>query len=270
MAKFHETLMSSWSHDCSSLSQLAFPSFPCRIEVVMSTPSRKRLIRDFKRLKKDAPDGFTGTPEANNIMKWSAVIFGPEDTSWEGGTFKLTLEFTEEYPNKPPNVRFISKMFHPNIYADGSICLDILQNQWSPIYDVSAILTSLQSLLTDPNVNSPANADAARMYSENRREYDRRVRQIVQQSWTADWCNHDFMCIFFHVALFRCKSREWTQGTGQPAGTFLRLFSNMWHLWIDVLVDWRTSIQPMHTIWLSFPLFSFELANTIFSRMIGL
>ncbi|URE29489.1 25.3 kDa vesicle transport [Musa troglodytarum] len=102
------------------------------------------------------------------------------------GTFKLTLQFTEDYPNKPPTVRFVSRMFHPNIYADGSICLDILQNQWSPIYDVAAILTSIQSLLCDPNPNSPANSEAARLFSENKREYNRRVREIVEQSWTAD------------------------------------------------------------------------------------
>ena len=59
-------------------------------------------------------------------------------------------EFTEEYPNKPPTVKFVSKMFHPNVYADGGICLDILQNRWSPTYDVSAILTSIQSLLDEP------------------------------------------------------------------------------------------------------------------------
>ena len=66
----------------------------------------------------------------------------PDDTPWEGGTFKLLLEFTEDYPNKPPAVRFLSKIFHPNVYNDGKICLDILQNQWSPIYDIAAILTS--------------------------------------------------------------------------------------------------------------------------------
>ena len=74
----------------------------------------------------------------------------PHDTPFEDGTFKLTIEFTEEYPNKPPTVRFVSKMFHPNVYADGGICLDILQNRWSPTYDVSAILTSIQvKLLTN-------------------------------------------------------------------------------------------------------------------------
>ena len=55
-------------------------------------------------------------------------------------------------------------MFHPNIYTNGSICLDILQHNWSPIYDVCAILTSIQSLLTDPNPNSPANVQAAKLY----------------------------------------------------------------------------------------------------------
>ncbi|KAL6587514.1 Ubiquitin-conjugating enzyme E2 2 [Orobanche minor] len=189
----------------------------------MSTPSRKRLMRDFKKLQVDPPAGISGAPYDNNIMLWNAVIFGPDDTPWDGGacvnrysvldcilkriynrlillmslcsysqaffflgTFKLILQFTEDYPNKPPTVRFISRMFHPNIYADGSICLDILQNQWSPIYDVAAILTSIQSLLCDPNPNSPANSEAARLFSENKREYNRKVREIVEQSWTAD------------------------------------------------------------------------------------
>ena len=57
----------------------------------------------------------------------------------------------------------------PAVYGDGGICLDILQNNWSPIYDVSAVLTSIQSLLCDPNPNSPANSEAARMYTECRR-----------------------------------------------------------------------------------------------------
>lgn len=97
-------------------------------------------------LQEDPPTGVSGAPTDNNIMIWNAVIFGPHDTPFEDGTFKLTIEFTEEYPNKPPTVRFVSKMFHPNVYADGGICLDILQNRWSPTYDVSAILTSIQVL----------------------------------------------------------------------------------------------------------------------------
>ena len=149
----------------------------------MSTPARKRLMRDFKRLQTDPPAGISGTPSESNIMAWHAVIFGPEGTPWEGGTFKLTIAFSEEYPNKAPVVKFVTKMFHPNVYNDGSICLDILQNQWSPIYDVGAILTSIQSLLCDPNPNSPANSEAAALYNENRRAYNKRVAAVVEDSW---------------------------------------------------------------------------------------
>ncbi|KAI3869630.1 hypothetical protein MKX03_011827 [Papaver bracteatum] len=157
----------------------------------MSTPTRKRLMRDLKRLSQDPPAGISGTPNDNNIMLWNAVIFRPDDAVYHRGTkkklrFKLTMQFTEDYPNKPPSVQFISRMFHPNIYADGSICLDILQNQWSPIYDVAAILTSIQSLLCDPNPNSPANSEAARLFSDSKREYNRKVRGIVQESWIGD------------------------------------------------------------------------------------
>lgn len=77
-------------------------------------------------------------------------------------------------------------MFHPNVYANGELCLDILQNRWSPTYDVAAILTSVQSLLHDPNPNSPANAEAASLYRENMKEYVRRVKATVEQSWLDD------------------------------------------------------------------------------------
>jgi ubiquitin-conjugating enzyme E2 A len=76
------------------------------------------------------------------------------------------------------------------VYVNGDLCLDILQNRWfnrinprSPTYDVAAILTSIQSLLHDPNPNSPANAEAARLFSESRKEYFKRVRETVEDSW---------------------------------------------------------------------------------------
>jgi Ubiquitin-conjugating enzyme len=63
-----------------------------------------------------------------------AVIFGPDDTPWEGGTFKLLLEFTEDYPNKPPGVRFLTRMFHPNIYNNGAVSAAVVctgERRWT-------------------------------------------------------------------------------------------------------------------------------------------
>ncbi len=93
------------------------------------------------------------------------------------------MTFDESYPTKPPHVKFLSQIFHPNVYANGDLCLDILQNRWSPTYDVSAILTSVQSLLHDPNPNSPANAEAARLFTDNKKEYVKRVKESVELSW---------------------------------------------------------------------------------------
>ena len=86
---------------------------------------------------------------------------------------------------------FNTKIFHPNVYADGKICLDILQNQWSPIYDISAILTSIQSLLSAPNPQSPANSEASTLFESDKREYHRRVRLVVEESWLDDEADED-------------------------------------------------------------------------------
>ena len=107
----------------------------------------RRLLKDLKKIEKESEEGqnlgITATPEEDSLFRWNAVIFGPDETEWEGGIFKLSLEFPEEYPNKAPKVKFLTKMFHPNIYNDGQICLDILQGMWSPVYDISSILTSI-------------------------------------------------------------------------------------------------------------------------------
>lgn len=150
----------------------------------MSSVARKRLITDLRRFEnKDEISHIYALPQSNNVLVWEAIIFGPEETIWEGACFKLLLEFIEEYPNKPPTVKFITPIFHPNVYSDGRICLDILTNQWSPIYDVHTVLASIQSLLSDPNPTSPANAEAARLYNENIEEYKKRVEECVENSW---------------------------------------------------------------------------------------
>jgi ubiquitin-conjugating enzyme E2 A len=76
--------------------------------------TNKRLINDFKKIENDEKSGFLTSPQEDNLLIWDAVIFGPDDSPWEGGAFNLILEFSEEYPNKPPKVKFTCPMFHPN------------------------------------------------------------------------------------------------------------------------------------------------------------
>ena len=140
-------------------------------------------MRDLKRLEQDPPDGVHAAPHPENIMHWHAVIIGPPETAFADGTFLLSIQFDESFPTRPPAVRFQSEMFHPNVYPDGNICLDILQNRWSPTYDVGAVLTSIRSMLNDPNTSSPANSTAAQMYENDRAEYERRVMETVEKSW---------------------------------------------------------------------------------------
>lgn len=100
----------------------------------------------------------------------------------EGGAFQLRLTFSNSYPNTPPRARFTSEIFHPNVYTDGTLCLDIIQDKWSPCLSISSLLMSVQSLLADPNCSSPANGAAAVMYSEHRNEYNKKVRRLAQKT----------------------------------------------------------------------------------------
>ena len=128
----------------------------------MSSNAERRLIKDLKKIQDEANfDSISATPDDDSIFKWTALIFGPEGTEWEGGIFKLRMDFTEQYPYKAPTVKFVTTIFHPNVYSDGNICLDILTSNWSPVYDILNILISIQQLLTDPNNKSPANNEAA-------------------------------------------------------------------------------------------------------------
>lgn len=147
------------------------------------TGARKRLTTDLKKLQAESPAGVCAVPQANDIMLWHAVIFGPPETPFEDGAFKLVMQFTEQYPFKPPKVKFLSRMFHPNVYASGDICLDVLQNQWSSTMNVQAILLSIQSLLDEPNPKSPANKEAAELFTEDKIAYEKKVWACVEESW---------------------------------------------------------------------------------------
>jgi ubiquitin-conjugating enzyme E2 A len=138
-----------------------------------------RICNEINNLKKESPIGISISVE-DDILNWDAIIMGPDDSPWEGGIFQLKITIDNEYPHKAPYIRFLTPIFHPNIYKNGNICLDILQNKWSPVYDIKSVLISIQSLLTDPNTDSPANTEAANMYVNNRKEYNKRIRSMIE------------------------------------------------------------------------------------------
>ena len=155
-------------------------------EAAVDPQVSKRLLRDYRSIIQNPPTGITAAPREDNILQWDAIIFGPEDTCFAAGTFSLELTFSNDYPEKAPKIKFLTQMFHPNIYKGGHICLDILQDKWSSTYDVAGILTSIQSLLADPNPDSPANTEAAEMYRDHRSQYERTVIAMIKAQMESD------------------------------------------------------------------------------------
>jgi ubiquitin-conjugating enzyme E2 C len=114
-------------------------------------------------------------PQGENLFEWGGTITGPAGTVYEGMTFKLSLTFPSDYPMLPPTIKFVTPCYHPNVDTAGHICLDILKEKWSPAYTINTALLSLQTLLGDPNNDSPLNAHAAGLW-DDQAEYREVVR----------------------------------------------------------------------------------------------
>lgn len=99
----------------------------------------KRILKELKDLQKDPPTSCSAGPVAEDMFHWQATIMGPPDSPYAGGVFLVTIHFPPDYPFKPPKVAFRTKVFHPNINSNGSICLDILKEQWSPALTISKV-----------------------------------------------------------------------------------------------------------------------------------
>ncbi|XP_075701841.1 ubiquitin-conjugating enzyme E2 C isoform X2 [Rhinoderma darwinii] len=107
----------------------------------------KRLQQELMTLMMSGDKGISAFPESDNLFKWIGTIDGAVGTVYETLRYKLSLEFPNGYPYNAPTVKFITPCFHPNVDNHGNICLDILKENWSALYDVRTILLSLQSLL---------------------------------------------------------------------------------------------------------------------------
>lgn len=142
--------------------------------------SRCRILNDLKDIEQNPPSHVSaGVIDESNIYEWDATIIGPGLSPYAGGIFRLSIIFPETYPFNPPYIKFITKIFHPNIDMNGNICLDILNVKWSPALKIADLLLSITSLLDDPNPNDPLNKEAAILFNENIDDYKKRVRNFT-------------------------------------------------------------------------------------------
>lgn len=129
----------------------------------------RKELRDAKKAKDENEGQFfldLKTPE--NLYQWQCMLYGPKDTPFEEGKFHLDVRIPQEYPLRPPEFRFRTKIFHPNVlWSTGEICLDILKSEWTPVWNLESVCTALLMLLQEPNAESPLNCDAGNVIRAN-------------------------------------------------------------------------------------------------------
>ncbi|KAF8065630.1 PEX4 [Scenedesmus sp. PABB004] len=128
--------------------------------------ARQRLLKEYKEVSRARPGdtGITLLPNEANLFVWRALLKGPSETPFEGGTFELAISVPEQYPLVPPAVRFRTKIFHPNVhFKTGEICLDILKTAWSPAWTLHSVCQAVMALMSDPAPDSPLNCDAGNL-----------------------------------------------------------------------------------------------------------
>ncbi|KAL1528298.1 hypothetical protein AB1Y20_009654 [Prymnesium parvum] len=160
----------------------------------MSGLAQQRLQQERKAWRKDHPYGFVAKPVTDkngtqDILLWDCVIPAKKGGLWDGAFVPMTMSFTDDYPSRAPKCVFKmvptasghEPLFHPNVYATGQICLDLLNGNWRPSLTIKQLLLAIQLLLEEPNNNDPAQAEPSRLFADNRLQYNRRVKQQVEQ-----------------------------------------------------------------------------------------
>eukprot|EP00607_Mallomonas_marina_P005978 CAMPEP_0182427756 /NCGR_PEP_ID=MMETSP1167-20130531/19282_1 /TAXON_ID=2988 /ORGANISM="Mallomonas Sp, Strain CCMP3275" /LENGTH=145 /DNA_ID=CAMNT_0024610213 /DNA_START=137 /DNA_END=571 /DNA_ORIENTATION=+ len=127
----------------------------------------RRIKTETQRLLADPVPGVSAVPYEDNLRYFNVAIAGPSDSPYEGGMFRLELFLPGEYPMGPPKVRFLTKIYHPNIDRLGRICLDILKDKWSPALQIRTVLLSIQALLSAPNPDDPLDNNVAEHWKTN-------------------------------------------------------------------------------------------------------
>ncbi len=158
--------------------------------------AQRRLLKEFQELLKQPTEGIIAGPaDENDLLKWRCLLEGPPNTVYENGVFEAVLDFPSDYPLSPPKLQFKTPILHPNVYKDGTVCISILHppgddplhyesadERWGPLQSIEKILLSVCSMLAEPNPNSPADVDAAKLWREDRDKFNATVRQQVLSS----------------------------------------------------------------------------------------
>ena len=142
----------------------------------------KRLERELTSFKSNPPENITlDLIDKSNYLHWKASFFGPPDSPYEGGTFFLDIIIPEDYPFVPPKIKFITRVYHPNIDLNGTISLDILDYNWTMALTIEKVVLSISSLLTDPNPDDPLVPEIAELYKENIIQYEANAKEWTKK-----------------------------------------------------------------------------------------
>lgn len=118
-------------------------------------------------------------PDKNNFTSFLAFLT-PEEGYWMGARYKFTLTFPDDYPHKPPKVLCNTKIYHPNIDLQGNICINMLREDWKPIFDINNIVIAVSHLFTDPEANDPLNKDAGNLLRNDKRMFASQVKKSLK------------------------------------------------------------------------------------------
>ncbi|KAL3998024.1 Ubiquitin-conjugating enzyme family protein [Acanthocheilonema viteae] len=141
-----------------------------------SARSVLRLTKEMKELRKNPVKHCRAAPRADNIHEWTAVINGPENTVYEGGTFFVQMFIPPTYPFNSPKVQFLTRIYHCNINRHGIINIDILRGHWSSSMTIARILQEIVALLCDCKPENALLENIAEQYVNNRKEFDATAR----------------------------------------------------------------------------------------------
>lgn len=124
----------------------------------------------------------------DNMQEFYIKFFGPKGTPYENGVWRLHVELPDNYPYKSPSIGFVNKIFHPNIdIASGSICLDVINSTWSPLYDLINIVEwMIPGLLKEPNGSDPLNNEAATLQLRDKKLYEEKIKEYISKYATEE------------------------------------------------------------------------------------